>query len=127
MISEEKLHFRRGDAVAIAFVAVFAVLLFISVILMRPRGRMTSALVYRDGELLCELPLDKDTEYTVEGEYTNVICVRGGAVAITESTCPGGDCMHTGFISDGGRSIVCLPNRVEIILSGESDVDAFTQ
>jgi len=94
---------------------------------MKPKGTMHTARVYKDGSLLCELSLDRDTEYIVEGEYTNVICVRNGAVAITESTCPGEDCTHIGFISEGGRSIVCLPNRVEIMLSGESDVDAFTQ
>ena len=127
MTNEEKLHFRRGDAAAIAAVLIFAVILFAVIFLNRPSGKMKTAAIYRNGELLHEMPLDRDAEYTVEFEYTNVIRVQNGAVAIVESTCPGGDCTHTGYISRGGRSIVCLPNRVEILLSGESDVDAFTQ
>ena len=124
---EEKLRFRRADAIAIAAVMLFAAALLVLTVFTRPKGMMRTARVYRDGVLLCELPLDRDTEYTVRGRYNNLICVQNGAVAITESDCPGKDCMHTGFISEGGRSIVCLPNRVEIVLSGESDVDAFTQ
>jgi len=42
---------------------------------------------------------------------------------IAESTCPGNDCVHSGKIHSAGRSIVCLPNRVEIRITGESDVD----
>ncbi len=127
MINEEKLRFRRGDAVAIATVLVFALALLLLLVFSRSAEKMSIAKVYQDGTLLCELPLDRDTEYTVDGAYRNVITVRSGTVAITESNCPGGDCIHTGAISTGGRSIVCLPNRVEIFLSGESDVDAFTQ
>lgn len=127
MINEEKLHFRRGDAVAIAAVLVFAAALLLVLVFSRPAEKMSIAKVYQDGALLCELPLDRDAEYVVEGAYRNVITVKNSAVAITESNCPGGDCMHTGAISAGGKSIVCLPNRVEILLSGESDVDAFTQ
>ena len=127
MINEEKLRFRRGDIVAIAAVLIFAVILFVFSILLSPKGEMHTALVYQNGTLLYELSLEQNSEYRVDGEYTNVISVRNGAVAITESTCPGKDCTHTGYISEGGRSIVCLPNRVEIVLSGDSVVDAFTQ
>lgn len=127
MINEEKLRFRRGDAVAIAAVLVFALALLLLLFFSRSTKKMSIARIYKDGSLLRELPLDRDAEYVVEGPYRNVITVKGGAVAITESTCPGGDCIHTGAISAGGKSIVCLPNRVEILLSGESDVDAFTQ
>ena len=64
---------------------------------------------------------------TVGGLYTNRITVRGGRIAITESSCPGEDCVHSGWIDRPGRSLVCLPNRVEIRLEGpaaEDDVDA---
>ena len=44
--------------------------------------------------------------------------------AFTESDCPGRDCVHSGSIGSTGRSIVCLPNRVEIrVISAEADVD----
>ena len=53
--------------------------------------------------------------------YTNRIEIKDGKVFITESDCPGEDCVHSGWISEGGRSIVCLPNRVEIRIEGETE------
>ena len=77
---------------------------------------------------LRETGLAPDAEFTVEGVYTNHVSVRNGQVAITESSCPGGDCMHSGWIRENGRSIICLPNRVEIRVVGgapeENEVDA---
>ena len=49
--------------------------------------------------------------------------IRDGAVAITHSTCPGEDCVHSGKISTLGRILVCLPNGLEIrITSAKADV-----
>ena len=79
--------------------------------------------VYEDGKVIREIPLTEETEFVVEGLYTNKIAVRDGKAAVIESDCPGGDCMHSGWISESGRSIVCLPNRVEVRIEGESDVD----
>jgi len=51
----------------------------------------------------------------------NVITVADGAIAITDSDCPGEDCVHSGAIRTSGRSIVCLPARLTIQLTGGSD------
>ena len=67
--------------------------------------------------------LDSDTEVVIEGEYENVVTVKDGKVAITKSDCPGTDCVHSGWIHESGRSIVCLPNRVELRIEGASEVD----
>ena len=94
------------------------------------RGKAASlrAEIRMNGEMIHEMPLGEDAEFTVEGVYTNHVSVRNGQVAITESSCPGGDCMHSGWIRENGRSIICLPNRVEIRVVGgapeENEVDA---
>lgn len=41
-------------------------------------------------------------------------------VQVTASDCPTQDCVHTGTITRGGQSIVCLPARVVIELEGSS-------
>ena len=80
--------------------------------------------IYRNGERLRAFPLNVDRQFTVEGDYTNVVTISGGKVAITESSCPGGDCVSCGWVSSAGRSIVCLPNGVEIRIVGvQSEVD----
>ncbi len=118
------LTFRPGDAVAAAAVLLCALALAVGFLLAAGQGGTLAVQVYQDGALLWEHPLGRDGEFRVPGPYENLVTVRGGRVAITESTCPGGDCVHSGWISAPGRSIVCLPNRVEVRLTGAGDVDA---
>ena len=120
---EMKLTFCKGDIFAVGLVAAFAIL--VGVLFWTSVGAQEGSMVsvYQDGKLVKELSLSDTTEFTVEGDYTNVISVKDGKAAITESDCPGTDCVHSGWIHDAGRSIVCLPNRVEIRIEGASEVD----
>ena len=91
-----------------------------------PRGEQeaVSAQIYRGGQLLMTVSLDKPQQFPVEGDYCNVITVEDGKISITDSDCPGQDCVHSGAIHSPGRSLVCLPNALEIrVVSGQSDVD----
>ena len=120
---EMKLTFCKGDIFAVVLVAAVAILVgvFFWTSVGTEEGSMIS--VYQDGKLIKEISLNDTTEFSVEGAYTNVISVKDGKAAITESDCPGTDCVHSGWIHDAGRSIVCLPNRVEIRVEGASEVD----
>ena len=60
-------------------------------------------------------------------EDVNTVTVENGKIAITASTCPGSDCVHSGWAHRAGQAIICLPNRVEIRLigtAGSGDIDA---
>ncbi len=87
-------------------------------------GESEFAQVLCDGELLFTLDLRIDQERVVETEFgRNVITVHSGRVAVTEADCPDGYCMQRGWCA-GGPQIVCLPNRLVIRFTAESDVDA---
>ena len=120
--------FRRGDAAAAALVVLAALcMILVQILGGGSSGKAGTAKVFRNGEPVLSIPLQKDGEYTVDGAFRNVITVKDGRIAITESTCPGEDCVHSGWIRSPGRIIVCLPNRLEIRLEGEAaegDVDA---
>lgn len=80
-----------------------------------------------NGELIRTLPLDVDTQFTVENEYgCNTIAVSGGAVSVTAADCPDRVCVHTGAISGGVVPIICLPHRLEIrvVSAGKTEIDA---
>lgn len=117
----EKLRFTKWDMLSIgAIVALAAAVFFLLV-----PGKTPAAYVeiYQDGALVQRMALNEDATFRLEGEYTNVITVRDGKVAVTESSCPGGDCKNCGWLGASG-SIVCLPNRVEVRLVGlATDVD----
>lgn len=115
--------FKIGDLLAIGAVLLLAVLCFLGFL---PKGSEegSRAQIYQDGELLMTVSLDQDQQFTVEGDYTNIVTVTDGQIAITESDCPGQDCVHSGAVHSSGRSLVCLPNSLEIrVVSGEADVD----
>ena len=118
-----KLEFCKGDFLAIGIVAVIAIL--VSILFWTNVGdeEGTMVSIYQDGALMKEISLNSDTEVVIEGVYKNVVTVKDGKVAITKSDCPGTDCVHSGWIHESGRSIVCLPNRVELRIEGTSEVD----
>lgn len=45
----------------------------------------------------------------------------GNRVRVAESSCPGRDCVHTGWIGRAGEQIICLPNKLIISLTGGRD------
>ena len=122
MEGKSAFSFRKGDGFAVALVLLLAVA---AAMVFLPGGDGQNAVVQirQDGVLLEEYPLGADAQFEVGGLYTNRVVIRDGRVCIEESDCPGGDCVHSGWISDAGRSLVCLPNRVEICILGRSDVD----
>lgn len=118
---QTSVRFRKGDFVAIGI--VIAMILLVLIFFPKGSEKAETVLIYQDGVLIAEYPLQEDAEFTVQGDYTNVVVISGGKAAVTESDCPGEDCVHTGWIYRSGRNIVCLPNRVEIRISGKSDAD----
>ena len=117
-----RLRFQKGDVAAIAGIALLAVLVFV---LFLPKGNSPAACaeIYQNGKLVKTVPLAEDQEFTVTGAYTNTVTVRDGKIAVTQSDCPGEDCVRCGWISGTGRSIVCLPNGLELRVVGNTDVD----
>lgn len=123
MVKQEHLRFRKGDFLAIALVAALAVLVAVSFLPKESSGT-AAAEVYQDGVLVKTFSLQEDASLEITGKYTNVITVENGAISITASDCPGEDCVHSGAIHTTGRSIVCLPNAVEVrVVTKTSDVD----
>ena len=118
-----KLKFCAGDLLAIGIVAVIAIL--VSILFWTTIGKKEGGMVsiYKEGALIKEVSLGSDAEFVVEGVYKNVVTIKDGKAAITESDCPGTDCVHSGWIHEAGRSIVCLPNRVELRIEGTLEVD----
>ena len=118
-----RLTFRKGDLLAILLVLAMAAGVFAAFATASAPDENRTVQGYQDGRLIRELPLGEDTDLTVDGRYKCLISIENGYVCVSDSDCPGRDCVHSGRIHQPGRSIVCLPNRVEIRISGASDVD----
>ena len=85
------------------------------------------AVVYVDGKKVAEYPLAKDGVFTIEGYNggTNILVIEDEKAYISEASCPqnAGDvsCVDQGKKHRVGELITCLPNRVIVEITGESE------
>lgn len=118
-----KLRFCKGDFLAFGAVLVLAVAVLLC-FLPKNSAPSSQAEIYLNGKLVRTVDLTQNQTFTITDRYSNVITVSEGKIFVAESDCPGGDCVHSGAIHTLGRSLVCLPNGMEIrITQAEADVD----
>ncbi len=80
--------------------------------------------VYLANELVVRIDLQTKEERLIKIKDNLIIKVfNDGSVAVVESDCPDKICLKTGKIKEVGQSIVCVPNRLLIVIVGSSDVD----
>ena len=113
----------RGDLRLIAVLLLAGLILAAVILCGRSDGRY--AVLRVDGRDIVRIPLTEDRQYPVEtdGTVTNVLRIEDGAVRMVEADCPDHLCIHRGAIRHVGDSIVCLPNRVVVTISGEDALD----
>ena len=86
-----------------------------------------------DGSMLCtvsqsgqvldtfELPVGMPDQTKTYGSY--VLEINHGHLRMVSTPCANQDCVHTGWISRAGQSIVCLPGRFVVMLSAADGSD----
>lgn len=75
--------------------------------------------VWRDGHLVGRFPLAK--EQTVHVGQNFDIEIQPGRVRVAKTDCPLRLCQQMGWQSLPGRTIVCVPNRVVITITGNDE------
>ena len=101
---------KKGD-IALIIIAVIVLSLWLF-----PSQGGAEVVISVNGEIYKKLPLDKNCEITVESEYgTNTVVIRDRKVFVTDADCPDKLCEKSA-ISKSGRSIVCLPNRLSVVV-----------
>jgi len=65
------------------------------------------------------VPLDDDRLLTVAGPRGNsVLEIQQGRIRFRDSACKHKFCVLSGWLSGGGESAACLPNRISIMVTG---------
>lgn len=57
----------------------------------------------------------------IAGEVTNTLEISDGQAKMVKANCPDKLCMHQKAISRQGETIVCLPNKIVVEVSGEEE------
>ena len=122
--SSPELRPNRYDALVVLVVLALAAALAVRPFLAAraPQSGALTVVVSADGQELDRLPLAQFGTHTYANNgYTLTVefCPAGTPeVMVASSDCPGQDCVHTGAITRSGQSIVCLPARISITLTG---------
>lgn len=110
------------DALVVIIVVAFAVMTA-AFVYGKNRGETLTATVEHRGQVAAQVALSTLTEekkITIDGQYHLTVTLTRDGVSVTESDCPGQDCVHTGRITRAGQSIVCLPEQVIVTLEGKT-------
>ena len=85
-------------------------------------GALTATVKHR-GQVVARVELSSLTEektVSIDGAYHLTVTLDRTGAAVTDSDCPGQDCLHTGRITRSGQSLVCLPEQVIVTLEGKA-------
>lgn len=94
----------------------------------------TTVVVTVDGQEVLRRPLALEDSYEIRQEdgSVNVIAVEDGAVYMQEANCRDGLCMAQGKMRNAAKTIVCLPHKLVVSLTGDApqedgDLDVIIQ
>jgi hypothetical protein len=125
-MSTDKRTKYRLDIIIVLSVVVIGIVMLLALVFTQKSGEYV--IVKMDGAEIARFELYSDTEYEIKGDHgeRNLLVIKDGKAEIKEASCPDGLCIKTGKIDKEGQSIVCLPNKVVVEISGEgqdNDVD----
>ena len=123
-------RFSKNDMIFIGITAagLLAVLFFYSVF----GGKKGNGIeITIDGAFYGSYPLESDREIPIliDGRTANILIISNGRADMIKADCPDRLCVHQKAISKNNESIVCLPNRVVVRVTGgtESEFDTIAE
>jgi hypothetical protein len=114
---------RRNDALLLAGLLLAGVVLFVFIASARAGGAQVDVRV--DGRVVASYPLHEDGEVELGYNGHNLLKIEDGRASVTDADCPDRLCVKQRAISKEGETIICLPHRLVVEISGgeASDID----
>lgn len=117
---------KKGDKITAVVIACIIVISSIGVFAYMNliKGSSHIAEIKQDGKVIRTIDLDKiDTAEEIKITYKdgyNIIRVENGRIRIIDADCPDKLCVKTGWITESGQSVICLPHKLIIKIQGGS-------
>lgn len=122
---EKRKLIKKSDIIVIIVLIVISLLFFLIYNLIF-NGDKVKAEIVVDGKVVKEVSLEKDMTFKLEEKPEIEFEIKDKKIRFLHSDCPDKICVHTGFISNGGQTAVCLPNKTAVKITAENsenDVD----
>lgn len=76
--------------------------------------------IHKDNKVYARYALTEDREVTIDEKgHINKITIKDGVVQMSFANCHSQDCIKQGKITDGSKTIVCLPHKVVVEIENE--------
>lgn len=107
---------------SVVVLAIICIVCSVFIIFMKnANDKAVEAIIYVDNKVYTKINLENesDTEFVVETEYgMNKITVYEGRICVSDSDCPDKICVKTGYTDNCYKPIICMPHRLEIVVTG---------
>lgn len=115
----------RYDFILASATVIVALAWFLFNIFSTEKGAV--CLVYKDDILVDSVSLYEDGKYSLDGGNFEYV-VSDGKVKAVSADCPDKVCLRQNSISRDGETIVCLPQKIVLVISSEKskEFDGFT-
>ena len=114
---------RKKDLIFIFSILIVAVfLLLIQRVYGNAQGEADMVKITVDQKLYGTYDLNKNQTITIQNDFgINTIQIQNKDVWMEEADCPDGYCKEQGHISKNKQTIVCLPHRLVVEVSNDSE------
>ncbi|HIU15040.1 MAG TPA: NusG domain II-containing protein [Candidatus Ventricola intestinavium] len=121
--------------ILIIVLALAAALLLYGISQISGGASASTVVVTVDGQEVLRRPMAVEDSYEIRQEdgSVNIIAVEDGAVYMKEANCRDGLCIRQGKMKNAAKTIVCLPHKLVVSLTGDepedtgSDIDVVIQ
>ena len=125
---------KKKDSLIIVL-ALAAALLLYGISQISGGASAATVVVTVDGQEVLRRPMAVEDSYEIRQEdgSVNIIAVEDGAVYMKEANCRDGLCIRQGKLKNAAKTIVCLPHKLVVSLTGDepedtgSDIDVVIQ
>lgn len=115
-------NMKKNDIILALIITVIGICGCIALFAARKNGEYITISI--DGKLTDIYSLNETQDILITDEketFSNYLVIRNGMADMTESDCPDALCVHQRAISKSGENIVCLPHKLIVTVTQNTD------
>lgn len=114
----------RADWTVVLLAVALLPMLYVKLWLFQGHGQQAG--IWADGQVVEVLSLDDPRKLSVTGPLgVSTLEIRDHKIRFLDSPCRGKVCVHSGWLTEVGDILACLPNKIMVrILGSDSRFDA---
>jgi len=121
-MQSSKLLLKKNDLILFGIIIIISLSFLVLTKLLSDDG--SRVYVYVNDSLKYTFSLNEDIVVELEGlNGTNTLEISQGRASIISASCPDKLCVHQRSINKSKETIVCLPNKLIVLVEGEEEAE----